>query len=258
MSNIQIVSLETHEKKYWKLSSGYKFAAQDAVCQISAMEVPKAVLSLPIAFMETGDTFILVAVQGVESGKNLLVAPDGRWLSGYVPAFYRGYPFVLGTTEDAQQILCIDEDSDPYTEDLDGEAFYEGDEPSTAITEKLNLLVEQQRARHVTARICAQLQKHGLIQPWPIKMQNAKGESNINGLYKIDEAALTALEKEAFLELREIGALPIAYCQLISMQHLSWFTKAILLHEQTGAYAMPEELDLEFLNDSGSISFGDD
>ncbi len=258
MPNIQVVSLETHRKKYWKLSSGYKFAAQDAVCQISATEVPNAVLALPLAFMETGDTFTLVAVQGVESGKNLLVSADGRWMSGYIPALYRGYPFVLAKTEDEQQILCIDEDSDSYTEDLDGEAFYDGDKPSTAITEKFNLLMEQQRTKQVTARICAQLQKHGLIQPWPVKIQNAQGESNINGFFRIDEEALNSLDKEAFLELREIGALPIAYCQLISMQHLSWFTKAILLHEQSSSYAMPEELDLEFLNDSGSISFGDD
>ena len=67
------------------------------------------------------------------------------------------------------------------------------------------------------------------------------------------------LPAEAFEAVRQSGALPVAYCQLLSMQHLQ------KLGQLAQAYAaqttaLPQtasgELDLEFLNDSGTISFG--
>jgi hypothetical protein len=55
-----------------------------------------------------------VALQGLENGKNLFVAPDGRWLGGYIPAALRGYPFKVlqDNSEPPRHFLCFDEESD--------------------------------------------------------------------------------------------------------------------------------------------------
>lgn len=42
----------------------------------------------------------------------------------------------------------------------------------------------------------------------------------MGGLFRIDEDALNALDTEAFLQLRKMGALPLIYCQLLSIQNL--------------------------------------
>ena len=48
----------------------------------------------------------------------------------------------------------------------------------------------------------------------------------VEGLYRIDEAALNALPDDAFMPLRKTGALPLAYAQLLSMNQLALLPKA--------------------------------
>ncbi|MGG7055789.1 SapC family protein [Nitrosomonas sp. ANs5] len=259
MPNYQVVSKTHHTTKRWQRFASYQFAASDAVASLVVKELPSAVMHLPIGFIAADQTFSLVAMQGLAPGKNLLVAPDGRWLAGYVPAAYRSFPFALANTENGQQVLCIDEESGLLS-DAEGELFFNDDgTPSKSVADVLNFLEHVQANREATVRICAVLQKHDLIQPWPIKVKTESGERNIEGLHRIDEAALNALPEEAFAELRKTGALPVAYCQLLSMQHLAKLGKLAQAHAQaqTAPAAAPNgELDLEFLKNDGNISFG--
>jgi hypothetical protein len=64
------------------------------------------------------------------------------------------------------------------------------------------------------------LQMHKLVKPWPVKLKTESGETMVEGLHCIDETALNALPPDALLELRNTGALALAYCQLLSMQNL--------------------------------------
>jgi hypothetical protein len=259
MPNYSVISKAQYASKRWQRHTGYHFAAHDAVIPLVVQELPKAMMALPIAFVMTDEAFLPVAVQGLAPGKNLFVAPDSRWLGGYIPAAYRGYPFAVANTDDGQQVLCIDEASSLIT-DSEGEPFFNDDgTPAKALADVLNFLTQVHANREVTARICAVLQKHNLIQAWPIKVQAEAGEQNVEGLFRIDEAALNALSAEAFDEVRQAGCLPVAYCQLLSMQHLPMLGKLAQAHAQA-AQPLPQtptgELNLEFLNDSGTISFG--
>lgn len=260
MPNIQAISREHHAGTRWQRYSGYRFAAQDAVAPLAAQEFPRAAMMLPIAFMPSEGGFIPVAVQGLKAGQNLFVAADGRWLGAYVPAAYRSYPFRLATTEEGTQVLCIHEDSGLVTEGPEGEPFFNEDgTPSKPVADVLDFLNKVQANREVTVRICGLLQRHGLIQPWPIRLQGPEGEQNIEGLHRIDEAAFNALPAEAFMELREAGALPIVYCHLLSMQHLQLLVKLAEAHAKVGQ-PLPTtpsgDLNLDFLNQSGTITFG--
>ena len=220
-------------------------------------------LALPVGFLAVeGDSFMPVAIQGLKPGKNLFVSRDGRWVAGYLPAAYRCYPFVLANADEGKQVLCIDEDSGLLA-DTDGESFFgEDGRPSKAVDDVLKILNQIAAGRERTARICKTLQENDLIQPWPIKIQGAEGEQNIEGLYRIDEAAMNRLGAEAFMKLRDAGALTVAYCQLLSMQHLSLLGKLVEAHAKVDAKAaqfapeLGKDLDLSFLSgDGGTLSF---
>jgi len=259
MSSLHPVSVSRHGSRRWQRYSSYAFAAGDAVCPLVAQELPKAAMSLPLAFVASGEEVVPVAVLGLQPGKNLFVAPDGRWLGGYVPAAYRGYPFALANTADGQQVLCIDEDSGLLV-DGEGEAFFaEGDRPAAALNDVLNFLTQVAANRQATRHACALLREHGVVQPWPVRLQTAGGEQAVAGLLRIDEAALNALPAGAFVALRDAGALSLAYCQLLSMQHLAQLGPLAQAHERAAQAVAPQpaaELDLEFLNQGGTISFG--
>ncbi len=262
MPNLQAISRTRHGTQRWRGEASYVFAANDAVTLLTAAELPKATMSLTIAFIEQAGCFVPVAVLGLQPGKNLFVAPDGRWLGPYIPAAFRAYPFMLANTEDGQRVLCIDEDSGRIGDGPAGESFFTEDGQATpALMEISNFLQQIEQNRLSTTIACASLQKHELIRPWPITWKNEGGEEQITGLFQIDEAALNRLPNETLLEVREAGALPLAYCQLLSMQHLPELGKLAEAHAQAAAQVRAQKAaprgnpNLEFLNNGGTISF---
>jgi len=263
MPNFQAVSKHTHANKRWKRYDNYAFAAKDAVAPLVVQELARALMHLPIGFIKQQEHFVPVAVLGLQVGQNLFITADGRWIGGYTPAAYRGYPFQLASTPDGQSVLVIDEDSG-LVSDTEGERFFDEDgNPAKAVNDVLDFLSQVQTNRTLTQRICAVLAEHQLIQPWPITLQGEAGERKVEGLYRIDEAALNALPAESLKALQQAGALPMVYCQLLSMQHLQTLGKLAQAHASAKAQsqqALPTsangELDLEFLNNNGTISFG--
>jgi hypothetical protein len=256
MPNYIPVSKETHASKRWKRTASFAFAAKDAVAPLVAQELPSALMHLPMGFIKQEELFIPVAILGLLPGQNLFVAPDGRWLGGYTPAAFRAYPFQLANTEDGQRVLVIDEASG-LVSDTEGEPFFDEEgNPAKALKDVLEFLSQVQSNRELTQRICAVLAKHQLIQPWPINVQGDGGERKVEGLFRIDEAAMNALPAEAFGALRQAGALPIAYCQLLSMQHIQMLAR--LAQAQAQAIAKRPTNDnggAELLNSSDMISF---
>ena len=263
MSNYQAITRERHGQQRWKRYTNYRFAAADSVVPLAAIELPKAVMSLPIAFIEQGENYAPAAILGLQPGNNLFVAPDWRWIGHYIPALFRSYPFLLAQTEEGQQILCIDEDSGLVSEGTVGELFFGDDgQPAQATLDILNFLNQLEQSRSVTSSACAVLQKHSLIRPWPISLKTDTGEQQIAGLFQIDETALNQLSQEALHEVRSAGALSVAYCQLLSMQHLPLLGQLIEAQTKASAQALSfqqlapnGELDLEFFNKGGTLNF---
>lgn len=230
MANIVPVSPTRHGSLRWKRPTSYAFAAKQTVAPLVAAELAKAVLMYPISFIKQNENLVPVALLGLYAEKNLFVAADGRWLAPYIPAVFRSQPFYLGNTEDGQQVLCIDEDQG-LTQDGAGEAFFEGDQPTSVVTDIMRLLTQTDQNRVLTLAACAELDKQGIVHPWPITLKTGAEEKKIEGLLKIDEAALNALDDAAFSALRKAGSLPIAYCQLLSMQHITQLGKLAEAHE---------------------------
>ena len=222
MAQFDAISKERHTGRSWQPYKDYAFARTRTVVPLFASEIGKSALAFPIAFLAQGEEFIPIAVASLDNKRNLFVAPDGRWLANYVPAVLRGYPFALLDNPDGNKIMCFDEASGLLLEDTSGEPFFDetGElaERSRNVLEFLSAL-EGQRAPTVQA--CAALNEAKLIVPWDITLKNDDGELEINGLYKIDDTALTALPAAAFEGLRQAGALPMAYYQALSMDNLS-------------------------------------
>lgn len=265
MPNYQAVSKATHGSKHWLRTTSYAFALKDAVLPLSLAELSRAMMTLPIAFIAQNDRFVPAAVMSVQPERNLYVAADGRWIHGYIPAACRGYPFRFLSTPEGQQVLCIDEDSGLINEGQEGEAFFdETGEPSLAIREILTFLNQSEQSLKVTAGACAVLHQHKLIKPWPITVKTDDSEKQLAGLFQIDEVALNQLSATELLEVRNAGGLLIAYCQLLSMQHLAILGQLAEAHAKAGQAAVQAaqsitekgELNIDFLKNNDTMSFG--
>lgn len=232
-STIELIRHDAHGNKGWKRFQGYQFALGTTVVQLSAPEVAKAAVSMPLAFMEVKENFSLVAVCGLNAQQNLFIAPDGRWVGAHVPAVFRGYPFKLARTGAGDDLsLCIDTASGLLVERDKGEPFYNEDgTPSEAVRKVMEFLIQTTGGQEAVNRAATALSQHGVLEPWPIKISDGEQERDVNGLLRVNERAFNALGDEAFLALRKVGGLQVAYAQLLSSGNINILGRLAQTHQ---------------------------
>jgi hypothetical protein len=263
MPNYIPVTKERHATKRWRRYRSYAFAAQQTGVPLVGAELGQAAHTFPVAFIKQGETFVLVAVLGLVQGRNLFVTPDGRWFGPYVPAALRGYPFAFARTEQGKQVFCVDEASGLVIDGPDGEPFLDetGNGPSKQVKQLLDFLLKVEQNRVGTATATATLQSVGLVEPWPIVLKTENGDQRVEGLFRVNEPALNALDDAAFLELRRKGAIAVAYAQLISMSNLGVLSRLSAVQAPAQPQAAPQmqlgqDLDLSFLESGGTLKLG--
>jgi hypothetical protein len=243
------VSRKSHGGKKWRRPPSYGFAAANAVAPIVATEVAPAALAMPLAFVQEAGRFVLVAVLSFPPGRNMFVAPDGRWLGGYVPACFRAYPFALVPQPGSDQVtLCMVADSLVVADGSAGEDFFDQDgNISPALKKTVDFLTEMERSRKATEAAVSALAEAGVIQSWQLKVKAEQDDKPIAGLHHIDVAALNQLSDDAFLKLRRVSAaLPIAFAQMLSAGQLSIFGHLARLQAKLTpppTAGLPENLD---------------
>lgn len=261
MANLQAITKTEFAKKSWQRSPNFLFCAKDAVCPLSAPELPSAMMAMPLAFVCTDGEYSLVAVQGLQPGENFFVSAQGKWLGGYVPAAYRGYPFVLATNstdeaEEGELVLCINTDSGLLIEDDSSEPFFdEHGEIDHTVKELMDFLSNIRAGHKTSTLICKSLSEHDLLKPWDLHVELDDGTRRIDGLFCIDETALNALSDAAFGELRQTGAVPLIYSQLLSMQRITGLKKIAQARSKASLAPQSSELNLDGDSIDGNISF---
>jgi hypothetical protein len=251
MTTLTPVTSARHAAMRWRRYDSYSFAADRAIIPLVVAELARAALAFPIAFIRMGKAFVPAGILGLERNRNLFVVPDGRWFGSYVPAALRGHPFSLGRADDGRQLLCVDETSGLVTSGPTGERFFEDDNTlSTALRRVMDFLTKIEQQRAGTTAACAALAARDLIEPWLIARKGERGESkNVEGLFRMNEGALNALNDEAFLGLRKSGALPIAYAQLLSMQQLRILSElAAVRIARAPPVPLGQDLDLSWMD----------
>ena len=263
MPKLIAITSQQFADKAWKRYTSYAFASHANLIPVVAAELAKLVPEMPLGFAQTENTFQLVAITSLQSGTNLLVAPDGRWLGAYVPATLRGYPFWLVKPEGQENgILCFDESSGLLVDAGQGEAFFdEAGEPSQPVKDMMNFCSQIELNRVATQTAVDALSAAGLVLPWPISAKNGDKSVAVKGLFKVDEAALNALPDEALLLLRTTGALALAYAQLLSMNQFNVLEKLSTMQQQLQSQAATHANEISGLEgfrlsqDDGKLNF---
>ena len=257
MAVVNVVSRAEYENKRWKKITNLFFAQQDNLAPIGVSEFPRAMMATAVGFLPIENNLLPVAIQGLVSGQNWFVGPDGKWVGDYLPAIYGCYPFRLARMENDNLVLCIDEESGLVTDKWDEEAelFFDAEHnPSPIVTQIMNNLNKIEQDRTKAQQICAILQKYELFEPWPIQIEGEEGPQKIEGIFRINEGKLNALPAEALIELRDKNALLVAYGHLFSMQNLHKLGRLGGAHKKARNRDQPN-LEMGIVGDSGIISF---
>ncbi|WP_044411504.1 SapC family protein [Thiomicrospira microaerophila] len=263
MPHFIAIQSSLHAQSGFIKKDNYSHAQQDTVVPILWEELAHIMPYLPLCFVKQGantSSYQLVALQGLSPNQNVLLHPENqKWLLGYVPAHYRGYPFAL--IKDAssdKKVLCFDIESEllKNEQELDVVPFFEQGQPSQILKNTLQFLEMTEKSQAQTQHAVDQLAEQDLLCEWNIQIKTSDNQTiPLKGLYKIDETKLKALAPAQVGQLNKTGVLAIAYAQLLSEHQLKNVQRLHQIHAQ--AAQVPEELDLDtlFSDDDDSFKF---
>lgn len=197
----------------------FAFAAKAPIVQLTVDEFERAALDYPIVFVgEDRQPFV---VTGLEGERSLFVV-DGKYRAdAYVPAYLRRYPFVFAKDEGSDAlILCLDHASDRVAAvgDEGAVALFEAHEPTALTRQALEFCDSYEAANARTRILVGLLTDLDLFESKQVHY-TAPGGAEPTLLLEfltINRQRLDALDSEAFLRLRDAGALPAIYGQIAS------------------------------------------
>lgn len=260
MSEWIAVSRTQHAEMHWQPRDGYRFAANQQIIPILSAELPKLLAHYALGFIQQGESYQPVALLGLAGDRNLYLNHDGRWLANYVPSLLRGYPFSMAKAENDQHVLCIAQDN--LVEAGQAEPLFDAEgNLAERVQQTLAFLKHCEKNRQATRAASRALGEAGLIEPWPLTLERGEDQQplTVQGLFRINESALNQLEAEAFAALREHGALPLAYAQLLSMSQLPQLAERARYHaRQHAAQPVADSLDSLFGGDEDDVLFNFD
>ncbi len=177
---------------------------------------------MPIVFT-VGPDAIPIALMGLNEGVNVFVSDEGKIIPDefYVPAYIRRYPFMLARLRpDGEELsLCFDPTTDSVGAFEEGEALFDGANP-TEVTKSVlafNESFEQAGAR--TANFMKELGEMGLLMEGEVTIQPDNGSQPFiyRGFQMINEEKLGELRGDQLRKIHKNGMLPLLYAHLFSL-----------------------------------------
>jgi hypothetical protein len=202
----------------------FAFAAGQILFPIHVVEFQIAAVNYPIIFSKEGRSPLVV--MGAKDGENLYISKDGAFdPSAYVPSFIRRYPFISAQSSDDpnRMVVCIDRGAAIWTEDDPDLKLFENGEPTAFTQSYVELCRQFDLDRAKTEAFSALLGEMDLFE---LKQTNYVGP-NADGTpgepqlvaeyFAVSETKLAQLSDEAFLTLRNNGALSQIQAHLTSL-----------------------------------------
>lgn len=246
MSNPLIVSPKTCQGLSWCPPADVSFAASEPLIPLHAGELSNAAATMPLAVVQVERRWRLVGVCGTGDGHNLFVR-DGKWLGVYSPQWMKTWP--LDIIEIGEKgVMALDRDSGVLRKGSEeGEAFFDSQgQPMPALSEKIDRLKANFAKQRATQKALDALAQSGVFTPWPESITQPLGLA-LEGLHMVDERALANLTDEAFMALRRVQALPIAYALNLSLAQTHLLSRLAKVNAPMGE--APDNLDHVFGED---------
>ncbi len=176
----------------------------------------------PIIF-SAGDQPVPLALMGLHEAENTFFDAECKLTDSniYVPAYLRRYPFMLARlTETTDQLsLCFDPTAGAIGDFEDGEALFDGENPSAATNEILAFCEQFEQAGQRTGAFMAELKGMGLLMDGEVAIQPENSEQPFiyRGFQMIDEAKFRDLRGDELRKMNQSGTLALVMAHLFSL-----------------------------------------
>ena len=179
----------------------------------------------PIVFSVGGEP-VPLALMGLHEGANAFLDSTGlpHDPSIYIPAYMRRYPFLLARLRpDSDELsLCFDPTSGAVGEFAEGEALFDGDQPSEATKAILSFCEQFETAGQRTAAFIQELKNSDLLMDGEVAIQpeGAPQPFVYRGFRMVDEEKLRELRGDELRKMNQSGLLALIYAHLFSLSQI--------------------------------------
>lgn len=221
-NGLEPLSSETHANYKVRPAEVAPFLARQHAVPLTVEEFPLVQRFMPIVF-SVGDDAVPIALMGLNEGVNVFVDDAGKLIEQnfYVPAYVRRYPYMLAKLHpDAQELsLCFDPTSDTIGAFDDGDALFEGGQPTELTRNILTFAENFEQAGARTNQFMTELRESGLLMDGEVSIQQEGNEQPFvyRGFQMIDEQKLADLRGDQLRKMSQSGMLPLIYAHLFSL-----------------------------------------
>ncbi|WP_068074180.1 SapC family protein [Novosphingobium lentum] len=192
---------------------------------LTAEEFPQAGRHFPIIFA-SGDNPVPLGLMGLNEGVNVFVDATGKVTQPvYLPAYARRYPFLLAklNPESDELSLCFDPTTNLIGEGGDGEALFDGDQPSEATKSALAFCEQFEQAGQRTQAFIDELVKHDLLMEGEVAIQQPGIEQPYiyRGFQMVNQDKLREMRGDVLRGWSQSGLLPLLYAHIFSLELMS-------------------------------------
>ncbi|WP_288936424.1 SapC family protein [uncultured Sphingomonas sp.] len=221
-NGLEPLSSETHATWRVRPQDSAPFLAGQHAIPITTDEFPLVQRFMPIVF-SSGDDAIPLALMGLNEGVNVFVGDDGKLTESnfYVPAYIRRYPYMLARLRpDSEELsLCFDPTSETIGDFEDGEALFEGGQPTEFTKSVLGFAEQFEQAGARTQNFMNELREMELLMEGEVTIQVDQNQQPFvyRGFQMINEEKLANLRGDQLRKMSQSGMLPLLYAHLFSL-----------------------------------------
>ena len=220
--NIQPLSSTVHANYRARSSDRAPYFAKAHAIPLTIDEFIHAQRYTPIVF-SAGENPVPLALLGLNEGVNVFVDDEGvPYNPFYIPAYVRRYPYMLARMDaNAQELsLCFDPQSDLIGPDLaDGEALFDGDQPSERLNSVLKFCEDFEIAAQRTQAFMKELLDLDLLIDGEVAIQPEGSEQPFiyRGFKMVAEDKFREMHGDQLRKINQNGILPLIVAHLFSL-----------------------------------------
>lgn len=219
-----LAPLNSRDHGKWRARSVDKapwVAGQHAV-PVTTDEFALAHRDFPIVF-SGGEQSVPLVLMGLNEGVNVFFDSEGTMTTpAYVPAYIRRYPFLLArlNANSEEMSLCFDPSSGIVGEGEEGNALFEGDQPSEHTKGLLQFCQNFEEAGARTQSFMEELKKADLLMDGELAIQRPEEPDKpyvYRGFKMVNQDKLREIHGDKLRTWNQNGMLPLIYAHLFSL-----------------------------------------
>lgn len=210
---IEPLEFEKHQRLRLGTISDFNFASSISAVKLSFSEFRQASRFYPITFF---DDFpgIPHALLSFKKGVNACLDQTGKWKTGYIPLFFRLYPFTLAKIEEQENnyALCLDPEAEHFKSNM-GEPLFTADGSLSEFLENniLKNLKNYHKELELTETLFKAINGKGLLVDKSFNYTIAKEQKKIDGFKGIDQEKIKEMNDQDLAEMVRNGSMGLIH-----------------------------------------------